>query len=532
MSLLIFKNLAASTLAGSISSSTTSLALASGGGALFPNPSTGQYFVVCLTDAATGLLLEIVWVTAVSGDTFTIVRAQEGTTALTWSAGDNVQLLWTMGQAATMIQRQQLQIQADNYVVASGTANTIVLTLPIGPGSLSALTGMPIRFQAIATNTGAVTLNVNGFGAVNLNTPAAYSLVGGQLQSGGVYEVIYNGSTYQLQTIPPIGGIYFGTDTGSTNNIVVNIPTMNYLAIGQPFLVRIVSTNTGATTMNLNGTTRVVARGGNALYPNTLVGGLIYEFVFDGSNIQLLSQTALTQSGTGAGMLANQTMIGWSGSQLLAQVDSTPLGAIAFQFTHGMAIYNIPGSFSVTVPAGVSQFKVRLFGGGGGGGASGSSGPGGGGGGGGYVEGWASVTAGATYSGVVGGGGSGGSGGGNGGNGGTSVFGAFSAGQGLGGLGNGAVFTANGGSASGGVLNVAGQNGGLIYQFYGGFWSGGPGGPPGFGFPGVVGAGNVGTAGNNGANYGCGGNGAGTNAGFTTPFSGGNGAGGLVIIEW
>ena len=72
MSTFLFANDASSTLVAPISSSSNSVTLASGTGSLFPNPSAGQQFSLTFNDAATGLLTEIVHVTAVSGDTFTI----------------------------------------------------------------------------------------------------------------------------------------------------------------------------------------------------------------------------------------------------------------------------------------------------------------------------------------------------------------------------------------------------------------------------------------------------------------------------
>ena len=85
---LLFANGALSTLAGGINNVSTTVVVAAGTGALFPDPSAGQYFTGTFTDAATGLLREIVWCTAVSTDTVTIIRAREGTTALSWVAGD------------------------------------------------------------------------------------------------------------------------------------------------------------------------------------------------------------------------------------------------------------------------------------------------------------------------------------------------------------------------------------------------------------------------------------------------------------
>ncbi|EPT4025377.1 hypothetical protein ACVQMG_003646, partial [Enterobacter roggenkampii] len=79
-------------------SSATTMTVNTGTGALFPTPSAGaNYFKLTLIDAATGLLNEIVHVTARTGDTMTIVRAQEGTTARAWSANDIAANMMTAG---------------------------------------------------------------------------------------------------------------------------------------------------------------------------------------------------------------------------------------------------------------------------------------------------------------------------------------------------------------------------------------------------------------------------------------------------
>ena len=98
MSLLIFANNAQSTLSGPIASTATSLNVAAGTGNEFPLPGVGQYFVMTLNDQATKLQREIVWVTARSGDTMTIVRGQEGTSALAWLANDIAANWWTAGR--------------------------------------------------------------------------------------------------------------------------------------------------------------------------------------------------------------------------------------------------------------------------------------------------------------------------------------------------------------------------------------------------------------------------------------------------
>jgi hypothetical protein len=98
MAQLLWANNAASTLASSISSVATSIVLASGGGAAFPNPSSSQYFLATISPFSAGTQPpEIVLVTTRSSDTLTVTRAQEGTTAQAWGTGAIVQNLITAG---------------------------------------------------------------------------------------------------------------------------------------------------------------------------------------------------------------------------------------------------------------------------------------------------------------------------------------------------------------------------------------------------------------------------------------------------
>lgn len=190
MSQILFANNAGTTLAGAISNTATAATLATGTGALFPNPAAGQVYTMTFTDAATGLLNEIVSVTARSGDVITIVRAQEGTTALGWNAGDLANNRLTAGQMAAMEQ----SVSANNYAVDTGAANAYVIALP--SGQTTNVPGLPIRFLAANANTGASTLNIGG-GAVALVRPRStfgifYPLENQDIIAQNVYTAIYN----------------------------------------------------------------------------------------------------------------------------------------------------------------------------------------------------------------------------------------------------------------------------------------------------------------------------------------------------
>jgi hypothetical protein len=85
-----FTNNATATLAASISTSSTSLTVTTSQGALFPTLGAGDYFYATLVDSSNNI--EIVKITARSGDTLTAVRAQEGTTARVYAAADKLEL--------------------------------------------------------------------------------------------------------------------------------------------------------------------------------------------------------------------------------------------------------------------------------------------------------------------------------------------------------------------------------------------------------------------------------------------------------
>jgi hypothetical protein len=86
-------------LAAAALSTATTLTLASATN--LPTLTSGQVMPLTLNDAATGAYYEIVYVTAISGVTLTVERAQEGTGALNWSLGDYAYCAPTAGTVAT-----------------------------------------------------------------------------------------------------------------------------------------------------------------------------------------------------------------------------------------------------------------------------------------------------------------------------------------------------------------------------------------------------------------------------------------------
>ena len=198
---ILFANNATTTLAGSINNVAVTCNVAPGTGTLFPSPTGGDYFIMTFTDSATGLVNEIVHVTARSGDTMTIVRAQEGTSAVAWNAGDLATAMITAGGLAAMVQDGELFTEAGGYLTDAGTANAISITLPSSVTSLSQIEGTPLRILVAAANTGATTISPVGFSAQPLVNPDGTALLGAQLVANGIATVVYDGTSFMLQSI-------------------------------------------------------------------------------------------------------------------------------------------------------------------------------------------------------------------------------------------------------------------------------------------------------------------------------------------
>ena len=95
--MLLFANQAQTTLAVPITSTATTLTVASGTGQYFPNPAAGEIFKVTLINSTNNLVTEICNCTARAGDVLTVQRGQEGTIAQAWKFSDFVTNLVTAG---------------------------------------------------------------------------------------------------------------------------------------------------------------------------------------------------------------------------------------------------------------------------------------------------------------------------------------------------------------------------------------------------------------------------------------------------
>ena len=309
----------------------------------------------------------------------------------------------------------------------TSVAGTNSITASATPALTAYATGAIYSFIAANTNSGAATLSIDGLTATSITKNGSVALSAGDIQSGKMMLVEYDGTTFQL-----VNNIVYGGSI--TNGNIVSLTSPLGVANG----------GTGAATLTSN----------NVILGN---GVAAVQFVAPGTSGNVLASNGTTWASTAPSGVPN------------------------------VQVFTSSGTF--TVPAGITRAKVTVVGGGGSG-AAGAGGGGGGGGtaieivtgltpGGtvtvtvGGVAGtssfgsYCSATGGATVASIVGGAGGVGSGGdinlsGSGGGGGGTT-GGFSV-YGIGGS------SSLGGGGYGGV-NTAGGNGGN----YGGGGAGGGG---------------------------------------------------------
>ena len=132
---------------------------------MFPGVTAGTYFYATLTDSSNNL--EIVKVTARTSDIFTVVRAQEGTTARAYAAADKIELRITAASLANMVQLDGAQTitgdktfsgavalgTATGTTASPGTSNTQLATTAFVQAAIPALITTIYPVGSIYTST-------------------------------------------------------------------------------------------------------------------------------------------------------------------------------------------------------------------------------------------------------------------------------------------------------------------------------------------------------------------------------------------
>lgn len=154
------------------------------------------------------------------------------------------------------------QVQNGGLVTLAAVAGTDTITATTSPGITAYVAGQSFRFVAAGTNTtGIPTLNINGLGAKNITRNGTAGIVPGDIRSGSVVMVTYDGTQFQITGIIGASGVIgYGRNV---NSVLVNQgPTIPLTADeiilqdalgGVPYKFKNVSLNNNISAAGLNG---------------------------------------------------------------------------------------------------------------------------------------------------------------------------------------------------------------------------------------------------------------------------------------
>jgi hypothetical protein len=188
----------------------------------FPSPTGVQYFYCTLADAATQTTIEIVKVTSVSGTTFSITRAQDGTSATAFSAGAVVSLRLVRASLNDFPKLDETNtFNADQAITGQLTTSAGIAT-----------TG---QFTATAPSNGVVTDLISGFGRFSTFSSNGFQWFTGGIGTTKLMQLSSSGQLYNYSTSVVGGSLFKGTANTSSLYGVYDSPTSgntNYVLLG------------------------------------------------------------------------------------------------------------------------------------------------------------------------------------------------------------------------------------------------------------------------------------------------------------
>ena len=234
-----FTNNASSTLSSGINSSVTSLTVASA--SAFPQLAGTDDYCYLTIQQATGTVREVVKATALSTNTFTIIRAQDNTTAQSFSAGDTVELRMTAALLTDVIDAATVEGVKTNFqytptagqTVFSGadnSSNTMIINqsglVNVYMNGVRLVQGTDYTVSAanntITLSTGATTadiIDIEVYGNFTGQSGAAVAITGGSITGTAITATTLGASsTATLNTFVSSNATISG---GTINNVAI-----------------------------------------------------------------------------------------------------------------------------------------------------------------------------------------------------------------------------------------------------------------------------------------------------------------------
>lgn len=204
-----------------------------------------------------------------------------------------------------------------------GTADVITVSPGIAVGSYQA--GLRVSFKAAADNTGAVTVNVSSLGAKSIVRPSGQALVAGDIVSGQIIDIQYDGTNFIMMRAaysegtwtPSVGGsATYTTQIGRWTRVGRMVHFVGYLVIN--------AIGTGSTSV-ISGLPFASANIGvdQAAYVGdfaslaTNVVWIAARVNTNATTVTLRNLTAAGASATSSALLGNSTAVSFGGSYII-----------------------------------------------------------------------------------------------------------------------------------------------------------------------------------------------------------------------
>lgn len=212
----------------------------------------------------------------------------------------------TGGTGASLVPTPNIMrsVLMHDYAADAGATDSYAITCV--PAVTAYTVGDVYEFKANTVNTGAATLNVNGLGAITIKKANGADLDTNDIRAGQVVQVVYAaGPIFQMQSLLGNEGAsqagvqneaysYAASSAGTDAYAITLTPAVTAYVAGQVFYFKTDVGNTGAATLNVSGlgAKTIVKKGGTALVTGDIGAGMMVQVEYDGTIMQMLSQTA------------------------------------------------------------------------------------------------------------------------------------------------------------------------------------------------------------------------------------------------
>jgi len=140
----------------------------------------------------------------------------------------------------------QIQDSAFTYLTSPSGTDTMTATAALGMSAY--VTGQRFFFLAPSTNTGASTLNINAIGAKAITKNGTTALAAGDIASGAVIQVVYDGTQFQL--VSPSAVTTVASFSAGTTGLTPSTATTGAVTLAGTLAVA--NGGTGSTSLTAN----------------------------------------------------------------------------------------------------------------------------------------------------------------------------------------------------------------------------------------------------------------------------------------